>query len=55
MNKLVQFFIAIQFGELELSTTTVSILVVITLFIFLAVGISSFKLIQSAFDSEDED
>ena len=49
------FFLAVNFGELELSNTTVFILLGLSIFSFLAVGISSFKLIQAAFDSEDQE
>ena len=43
----------VEFGEIEISSTIVTIIVILTLFTFLAVGISSFKLIQSAVE-EDE-
>ena len=46
---------SINFGELELSNTTVFILIGLSIFSFLAVAISSFKLIQSAFDLGDKD
>ena len=46
---------SINFGELELSNTTVFILLGLSIFSFLAVGVSSLKLIQSVFDSEDQD
>ena len=46
---------SINFGELELSNTTVFILIGLSIFSFLAVGISSFKLIQATLSSEDED
>ena len=49
------FFISINFGELELSNTTVFILLGLSIFSFLAVGISSLKLIQTAFSSSEED
>ncbi len=55
MNRTLKFLASIQFGELEISNTTVIILVFITIFIFIAVGLSSFKLVQSAFVSEEED
>ncbi|AAP99780.1 hypothetical protein EV11_2001 [Prochlorococcus sp. SS52] len=54
MKVLNYFLLSIKFGELDLSNSTVYILIAITLFIFLAVGISSFQLIQSAFTSEDD-
>ncbi len=44
----------IQFGELELSNTTVGILSGLSLFVFFAVAISSFKLIQSALSFEED-
>ena len=49
------FFISINFGELEISNTTVLILLGLSVFSFLAVGISSFNLIKAAFSEEDED
>ena len=49
------FFISINFGELELSNTTVFILLGLSIFSFLAVAISSFKLIQSALSSGEEE
>ena len=49
------FFLSINFGELELSNTTVFILLGLSIFSFFAVAISSFKLIQAALESEDED
>ncbi len=49
------FFLSIKFGELELSNTTVFILLGLSIFSFLAVAISSLKLIQSVFDSGDQD
>ena len=49
------FFVSINFGELEISNTTVFILLGLSIFSFLAVGISSFKLIQAAFSLEEED
>ncbi len=56
MNIPMEFFSSIPFGELEISNITAIILLVISIFIFLAVGISSFKLIQSAFiDDKGED
>ena len=47
-----------SFGELEISNLTALTLLGLTLFIFLAVGISSLKLFegaQDAFDEEDDD
>ena len=48
-------FLSIKFGELQLSSLTVYLLIGTSVFVFLAVGISSFKLIQSAFSSEEEE
>ncbi len=51
-----QFYLSsIQFGELEVSTYTVVFLLVLTLFIFIAVGLSSLKLVQSAVDKNKEE
>ena len=49
------FFVSINFGELEISNTTVFILLALSIFSFLAVGISSLKLIQAALSSGEED
>ncbi len=54
MHVLINLLASIPFGELEISNITAIILLTISVFTFLAVGISSFKLIQSAFTSEDE-
>ena len=54
MNTFITLFSSIPFGELEISNTTAIIILVISVFIFIAVGISSFKLIQSAFDPEED-
>ncbi len=45
--------LAISFGELEVSNSTVGILIGITVFTFAAVALSSIKLIQSFLQSED--
>ncbi len=55
MYMLSTLFSSIPFGELEISNRTAIILLSVSVFTFLAVGVSSFKLIQSAFSSEDED
>ena len=44
--------LVVNFGELEISNATVLALVVIAIFVFVAVGLSSLKLIQSAFDDD---
>ena len=46
--------IAVSFGELDISPLTLGLLIAVTLFIFVAVGLSSLKLIQSLF-KEDPD
>ena len=46
--------LAIAFGEIEISRSLLVILICLTTFTFLAVGISSFKLIQSAVEIDDE-
>tara|TARA_Y100001968_G_scaffold322121_1_gene357655 strand:+ start:1454 stop:1627 length:174 start_codon:yes stop_codon:yes gene_type:complete len=51
---ILKLFINISFGELEISNFTFAVLIALTCFTFLAVGISSFKLVQSATDDEDE-
>ncbi|KGG12653.1 hypothetical protein EV05_1866 [Prochlorococcus sp. MIT 0601] len=47
-------FITVKFGELDLPISTIVILLSITVFIFVAVGLSSFKLIQSAFEEDEK-
>tara|TARA_Y100001968_G_C19324956_1_gene701205 strand:+ start:930 stop:1115 length:186 start_codon:yes stop_codon:yes gene_type:complete len=49
------FVFLISFGELEISTKTVIFLISLTSFTFLAVGISSFKLVQSAVEKKKKD
>tara|TARA_Y100001968_G_scaffold213995_1_gene196925 strand:- start:183 stop:329 length:147 start_codon:yes stop_codon:yes gene_type:complete len=44
--------LAIAFGELEISSTMFVFLIGLTLFIFLAVILSSIKLVQGAIDEE---
>ena len=44
-----------SFGEIEISGAIVAFIIVLTLFTFLAVGISSFKLVQAAVDDDDDD
>ncbi len=47
------FYSTILFGELELSLLTVIVLICLSMFTFLAVGLSSFKLVQSAIKKND--
>ena len=54
MNILEIQLASIAFGELDISNKMAIFLLTISVFVFLAVGISSFKLIQSAFDSDEE-
>ena len=51
-TKLLYIF-SVAFGEMELSPLTIIILIGLTVFTFLAVGISSLKLVQSAFEKEE--
>ena len=46
--------LAIAFGELDISPTVFGILITLTIFTFLAVAISSFKLVQSAINEDSE-
>ncbi len=46
--------ITVKFGELDLSNATVFALLGISIFVFLAVGLSSFRLIQSAFVEKED-
>ncbi len=48
-------FLSISFGELEISRLTVGILLGLSAFIFIAVGLSSVKLLQSLISEENED
>ena len=53
--KLLNIIIAtVRFGELDLPISTIYILIAITVFVFLGVGISSFTLIQSALQNKDD-
>ena len=49
-----EFFISIFLGEVEVSNTTLVILILFSSFTFLAVGISSYKLYKSLINSESE-
>ena len=51
--KLLNYFL-FSFGEIEISGSIVALIIVLTLFTFIAVGISSFKLVQAAVDDDDE-
>ncbi len=44
---------AVSFGELDVSPLTIGLMVGFALFTFLAVGLSSFSLIQSLFDDKE--
>ncbi len=52
MNELK--LIAVAFGELEISSATVSLMIGLALFTFVAVGLSSLKLIQSMFKEKKD-
>ena len=47
-------FFGVKFGELDLSYSTVYIFIGISSLVFLAVGISSIKLIQAALQNNKE-
>ena len=55
MKFVFQDLLAVSFGELDISPFTVGALILITLFTFLAVGISSLNLIRTASDNEEHD
>ena len=46
--------LAVSFGELDISPTTVAILVGLSLFTFAAVAISSLNLVKSLFDDDSD-
>ena len=46
--------LCVAFGEIEVSKTLLGILIFLTTFTFLAVGISSYKLIQSVLGDDDK-
>ncbi len=52
LNKL--YLLSIAFGELEISKTFLWIIIGLTVFTFLAVGISSFKLVQSITEDKEK-
>ena len=45
---------AVSFGELDISPATIAVMVGISIFTFLAVGLSSFNLVQSLFEDNKE-
>ena len=47
-----QFFINLQLGEVEVSNTTLFILIFFSSFTFIAVGISSYKLYKSLINDD---
>ena len=48
-------YLIVAFGEIEISQGIVFLLIGLTLFIFLCVGISSLKLVQGAVGEEKEE
>ena len=52
MARLNSFIVA--FGELETSSLTIGFMISMAVFIFAAVGLSSYNLIQAAVDKKDE-
>ena len=46
-------FLSIQLGEVEVSNTTLGVMIFFSSFTFLAVGISSFKLYKSLINNDD--
>ena len=49
------FFIAYQLGEVEVSNLTIIICAIFSLFTFLAVGISSYKLYKSLISNPESE
>ena len=49
------FFISYQLGEVEVSNLTIIICAMFSLFTFIAVGISSYKLYTSLINKDDSD
>ncbi len=52
MRSLIFFLVA--FGELEISSVTLGFMIGMAVFIFAAVGVSSFNLIQAVTERKDE-
>ncbi len=50
-----KFFISYQLGEVEVSNITIIICAIFSLFTFIAVGISSYKLYKSLINNNDSD
>ncbi len=48
------FSSTIKFGELDLPITTIYIMIALGIIVFLGVGISSVKLIQSALENKED-
>ena len=48
-----QFFISFQLGEVEVPNLTLFVLIVVSSFTFLAVGISSYKLYKSLINDDE--
>ncbi len=54
MNIIIpEILLSVKFGELDLPLSTVYILIGITIFVFLGVGISSVQLIKSALENKE--
>ena len=49
------FFISYQLGEVEVSNLTIVICAIFSLFTFIAVGISSYKLYKSLINTNETD
>ncbi len=47
-------FSSIQLGEVEVSNSTLTVLILVSSFTFIAVGISSFKLYKSLLNNENK-
>jgi len=54
-DKLTFLNFAVSFGELDISPTTIVLLIGLSTFIFIAVGLSSFKLVQSLLKSDSNE
>ena len=47
-------FSSIQLGEVDVSNSTLTVLILVSSFTFIAVGISSFKLYKSLLNNENK-
>jgi len=48
------FDLAVSFGELDVSPVTIGVMIALSIFTFIAVGLSSLNLVQSFFKDEED-